>query len=254
MTGTRKRNSDAAAVLRGSGIAVWKQLEGTLAAEIRDRVFADSGRLPSENLLAERFGVNRHTVRQAIAALQSAGLVRVEQGKGAFVQQHIVDYTLGRRTRYTENIRRNKLLPGKQLLGARELPASEKVARALGLRKGKPVLMVELLDEADGQPIGLAVLYYPAARFPGLLDMLEGNTRMSEILRHFGVTDYLRASNRITTQMPTDELARLLQQPKTRPLLCVESVDVDLDGVPIKYGETVFSGDRVQLVFDPRDG
>ncbi|HEU0201661.1 MAG TPA: UTRA domain-containing protein [Burkholderiaceae bacterium] len=48
--------------------------------------------------------------------------------------------------------------------------------------------------------------------------------------------------------MPTDELAQTLRQPKTRPELCVESIDVNLDGVPIKYGETIFVGDRVQLV------
>jgi GntR family phosphonate transport system transcriptional regulator len=246
------RNPSAEAVLRGSGVAVWKQLGDVLAGEIRARSFTDSGRLPSENALAERFGVNRHTVRQAIAALQSAGLVRVEQGRGAFIQQHTVDYTLGRRTRFTENIRNNKLLPTKQVLAAREVRASEKVARALGLRKGRPVLMVELLDEADGEPVGLAVMFYPAQRFAGLLEMLDRNTRMSEILRHFGVTDYLRASNRITAQMPSDETARVLKQPKTRPLLCVESIDVDVDGVPIKYGETQFVGDRVQLLFDPR--
>ncbi|MCJ7800700.1 MAG: phosphonate metabolism transcriptional regulator PhnF, partial [Polaromonas sp.] len=30
--------------------------------------------------------------------------------------------------------------------------------------------------------------------------------------------------------------------------LCVECLDVDMLGQPIKYGETVFCGDRVQLV------
>jgi GntR family phosphonate transport system transcriptional regulator len=58
----------------------------------------------------------------------------------------------------------------------------------------------------------------------------------------------VRAQSRITTQMPDDETARLLKQPSTRPLLCVECLDVDMDGTPIKYGETVFCGDRVQLV------
>ena len=50
--------------------------------------------------------------------------------------------------------------------------------------------------------------------------------------------------------MPSDETAKLLQQPANRPLLCVQSVDVDIDGIPIKFGETVFCGDRVQLVVD----
>ena len=83
--------------------------------------------------------------------------------------------------------------------------------------------------------------------------MLNEGTRTTEILKHFGVQDYVRANSRITTQMPTDENAQLLQQPANRPLLCVECLDVDMDGVPIKYGETVFCGDRVQLVVNAGD-
>ena len=78
--------------------------------------------------------------------------------------------------------------------------------------------------------------------------MLEGGASTSDVLKRFGVQDYVRTESRITTQMPSDETARLLRQPVTRPLLCVECLDVDMLGVPIKYGETVFCGDRVQLV------
>ncbi|UUY06381.1 winged helix-turn-helix domain-containing protein [Svornostia abyssi] len=36
--------------------------------------------LPSERVLAEQFGINRHAVREAIKRLQQAGLVVVSQG------------------------------------------------------------------------------------------------------------------------------------------------------------------------------
>ncbi|HEU0201124.1 MAG TPA: phosphonate metabolism transcriptional regulator PhnF [Burkholderiaceae bacterium] len=235
-------------LLRSSGVTMWKQIAEELEAEIRNRVYAQTGRLPSKNELARRFGVNRDTLRQAVAALAQQGLVSVEQGKGAFVRQEMVDYALSRRTRFSENLLRQGLLPSKQLLTAREVPAPERAARALQVRKGTRVLLAEMLDEASGHPIGLATAYYPAARFDGLLELLSRGTETTQILKHFGVSDYLRASSRITTQMPTDELAQTLRQPKTRPVLCVESIDVDLDGVPIKYGETIFVGDRVQLV------
>jgi GntR family phosphonate transport system transcriptional regulator len=233
---------------RRSGVAVWKQIADTLSTEIRDRAFTDTGRLPSENELATRFGVNRHTLRQAVAALQSDGLVRIEPGRGMFIQHELLDYVLSRRTRFTENLLRQGLLPSKLLLTAREMPAPERAAHELKLAKGAKVLMVEMLDEANGQPIGLATAYYPALRFAGLLDMLDQGMRTTEILRHFGVEDYVRAESRITTQMPSEETARLLKQPITRPLLCVECLDADMEGRPIKYGETVFCGDRVQLV------
>ena len=233
---------------RRSGVAVWKQIADTLSTEIRNRAFNTTGRLPSENELSARFGVNRHTLRQAVAALQVDGLVRIEPGRGTFVQHELLDYVLSRRTRFSENLQRQGLLPSKQLLTARAMPAPERAAHELRLERGASVLMVEMLDEANNQPIGLATAYYPAARFEGLLEMLHGGTCTTDILRHFGVQDYVRAESRITTQMPSEETARLLKQPSTRPVLCVECLDVDMAGQPIKYGETVFCGDRIQLV------
>ena len=245
--------SPSSAPGRRSGVAVWKQIADTLGTEIRDRAFSTTGRLPSENELATRFGVNRHTLRQAVAALQVDGLIRIEPGRGMFVQHELLDYVLSRRTRFTENLQRQGLLPSKQLLTACEILAPDRVARELKIDKGTRVLMVETLDEANEQPIGLATAYYPAARFSGLLEMLGKGTRTTEILTHFGVKDYLRTRSRVTTQMPTEEAARLLKQTSTRPVLCVECLDVDMEGLPIKYGETVFCGDRVQLVVSTGD-
>lgn len=241
------------APVRRSGVAVWRQIADTLTNEIRNRSFAGTGRLPSEAELATRFGVNRHTLRQAVGVLQTEGLLRIEKGRGMFVQNELLNYTLSSRTRFSENLHRQGLLPGKQVLTARRTAAPEPVARALKLFKATPVLMVEALHEANGQPINVATAYYPADRFDGLLEMLEEGVSTSEILRRFGVEDYLRAHSRITVQMPSEETARFLKQPVARPLLCVESVDIDMQGRPIKYGETVFCGDRVQLVVATED-
>jgi GntR family transcriptional regulator, phosphonate transport system regulatory protein len=230
-----------------SGVAAWRRIADTLAREIRDRCYADSGRLPSEGELAARFGVNRHTLRQAVKSLQDDGLLRIEQGRGMFVQHELLHYPLARRTRFSENLQRQHLLPGKQLLAAREQPASERVARELRLAPAEPVLAVEAVYEAGGQPVSLAHAWYPARRFPGLLAALQADASTTEVLRRFGVEDYVRAESRITTQMPSEAVARLLRQPVLRPLLCVEGVDHDLQGRPIKFGETFFSGDRVQL-------
>jgi GntR family phosphonate transport system transcriptional regulator len=237
-----------------SGVAVWRQIADTLTTEIRDRTYAGTGRLPGEVELSSRFCVNRHTLRQAVAALQTEGLVRIEPGRGMFVQHELLDYALSRRTRYSENLLRQGLLPSKQLLTALEMPATERVAKELKLAKATPVLMVEMLDEANDQPIGLATAYYPAQRFTGLLNLLNSGSCTTDILKHFGIEDYVRLQSRVTTQMPDEETARLLKQTTARPLLCVECLDVDMQGQPIKYGETIFCGDRVQLVINTSEG
>jgi GntR family transcriptional regulator, transcriptional repressor for pyruvate dehydrogenase complex len=61
------------------------------AAEIRQSilrgVISVGARLPAERALAEQFGVNRVTVRGALARLESEGLVDVRQGSGYTVRR-----------------------------------------------------------------------------------------------------------------------------------------------------------------------
>jgi DNA-binding FadR family transcriptional regulator len=52
---------------------------------ILSRTFEPGERLPSERELIETFGVSRVSVREAIRSLEALGLVRVHQGRGAFV-------------------------------------------------------------------------------------------------------------------------------------------------------------------------
>src|SRR3989337_1135285 len=52
---------------------------------IRAGDFPPGERLPSERELVETFGVSRVSVREAIRSLETLGLVRVYQGRGAFV-------------------------------------------------------------------------------------------------------------------------------------------------------------------------
>lgn len=48
---------------RGSGVAVWRQIENELADAIAQGSLAAGERLPNEMQLAEQFAVNRHTIR-----------------------------------------------------------------------------------------------------------------------------------------------------------------------------------------------
>lgn len=73
----------AETVLRPArGTNVFESTVEQLATAIRLGVFVDGDQLPPERDLAERLGVARNTLRDAIAALRDAGLVTTRRGRG----------------------------------------------------------------------------------------------------------------------------------------------------------------------------
>lgn len=242
---------DPTRVKRGSGVSLWRQIKEQISDDIASGMIAPGSRLPTEHDLANRFIVNRHTVRRAMKALEQDGLIRIEQGRGTFVHEHVIDYPVRRRTRFTENILAQRRQPGGWVLLSERLNASADVAEALELAEGAPVFLIRSIGEADGRPINVADHYVCARRFPDIIQAFEESRSISKALAQLGVTDYYRKVTRVTARMPDVEEAQLLSQPQNRPLLLAESVNVDPDGRPIEYTVTRFAGDRVQLLFEP---
>jgi GntR family phosphonate transport system transcriptional regulator len=232
------------------GEPLWRRIERTLQGEISAGLLGPGAKLPSEPELAGRFAAHRHTVRRAVAALAQRGLVRVEQGRGSFVHDDVIAYSVGRRTRVEENLlKQNRTFSGR-LLSAREEVAEPAAAKLLGLRGRMPrVLVAETLNEADGLPVSLVRHILPALRFaafPGAYVAVGGS--VTEALAACGVTDFARLSTRISTRLPTVEEAKLLRQPPVLPVLVSDSVEATPDGTPFKLGIARFAGERVHLV------
>ncbi|GAB6051920.1 phosphonate metabolism transcriptional regulator PhnF [Magnetospira thiophila] len=233
-----------------AGEAKWRQIERILLLEISQGQFPTGQRLPTEMDMARRFGVNRHTVRQAVGALAEANVVRVEQGRGTFVQESLLDYDLSQRTRFSQIVSSRQKLPRKRLIEWEILPAKKRIAQNLQLKKKTKVLRLFSVSEADGVPVACSESFLPADRFAGLADIFSETGSLTEAFVRYGVTDYQRRETRITAQLPTRRIAALLHQPKIRPVLVTENIDVDMEGQPIECGTTSFASDRVQLLVE----
>jgi len=230
--------------------ALWKQICQDLKREILDGTLLQGQRIPTESALAQRFGVNRHTMRRALAALQAEGLLRIEQGRGTFVREHVLDYTVSRRTRFRENLSHQRLTPGGELVASGIARADASAAGFLLLPEGRELAWLEILRQADGRPVSVASHFFPLPRFRGIDDIFRRTGSITAALAELGVPDYVRQTTQITSRMPTGREAELLQLPRSKPLTVLTSVNVDLRGVPIDFGVTRYAGDRVQVVVD----
>jgi DNA-binding GntR family transcriptional regulator len=78
------RDSDAAPVQSSPR---YRDVAAELRGLVESGAWAPGDRLPSEAALAERYGVARGTIRQALAELEGAGLAETIHGKGRFVRE-----------------------------------------------------------------------------------------------------------------------------------------------------------------------
>ena len=232
------------------GVAVWRQISQTLHRDISSGGYQPGEKMPTEAMLSKRFGVNRHTVRRAISDLVDRGLVRVEQGRGTFVAEDVVEFVVGERTRFTELMSAQQRTPGTRLIRAMELPAEEMVADNLKLRAGTKVVLIERLGEADGRPISIGSHYFPSRRLPGLIAAFEERRSITRALADIGISDYLRLSTRVRSRRATAEEAQLIKVSPATPVLETLAVNCDTDGRRIEFGVSRFASNRVELRFD----
>ena len=237
-------------LVRGGGVAAWRRIAECLEAEIAAGVFAPGHKLPAEVLLAGQLGVNRHTVRRAIAFLAERGIVRATRGSGTYVEPPPLRYPIGPRTRFSEIALRAGREAWGVLASAAAVPAEGQTAEALGVALGEPVLRLATVHEADGVPISTAVTWLPLPRFEGFDRAYAGAGSITRAFAACGVADYLRLSTRIMARVVNAEEAALLELTPGRVVLVVDSVNVDANDARIQATRACFAADRVELVVE----
>lgn len=237
-------------IARGGGIAAWRQIADGIEADIGSGALAPGMQLPTESQLANRFAVNRHTVRRGLAELASRGLVRATQGRGTFVEARPIPYPIGPRTRFSEIVSRAGREAGGRLIDTAVTTADARTAAALGIAPGAPVIRLDTLRLADGTPLSLGSGYFPLPRFERLNDAYLAYGTITHALASRGVVDYRRLETRISARPASADEAAKLEVATGRLLLTVDSVNVDPDGVRIQYTRALFSADRTEIVVE----
>ena len=228
----------------------WEAIAAELRRDIAAGHLRPGERLPNEAALAQRFAVNRHTLRQAVQALARDGFVRVAQGSGTYVRELVLDYALQRRTRLSQNLAAAGETAQRELL-AHELLQGGEWARDLGVSGKARLQLMYTRASVRGRPVSLCSAAYPLPRLAGMVQAFEDTGSITAALAQLGVADYTRARSVVSCRLPTAREADALARPATQPVLVVRYVNVDAQGAPVEAGCTLFASDAVQLTVEP---
>jgi GntR family phosphonate transport system transcriptional regulator len=232
------------------GITLWRRIADDLEQAIALGTHTAGDRLPAENEIAARFGVNRHTVRRALAELTQRGLIRAERGSGTYVERQRLAYPIGARTRFSEIVGTAGRGPEGRLIGHACEPATTDIAKRLGLAAGDLVVRLEILRSADRVPISSATSWLPASLAADAARIYRARRSMTAVLAHYGIGDYRRQSTRISAATADALDAERLGLAPGRAVFIVDSIDVSPRGAPILTSRARLAADRVELVVE----
>ena len=231
-------------------IPLYHQLQCALMESIESGRWQAGEQLPTENQLAQNFGVSKITVRQALHELAALGYVRREQGRGTFVSKPKLDQGPRELTSFTEEIRRHRLTASSRVIWRRVTKPEARVAEALQLAEHEQVFVFKRLRLADGEPMGIQTAHIPVRLVPGIAKEKLENVSLYELLQtRYGLEP---ASARETYfAVAADAVsAGLLGIAPGSPVFAVERVTTLANGRPFEFVQSVMRGDRYNIILD----
>jgi GntR family transcriptional regulator len=206
-----------------------------LRTEIAKQTFPSSQQLPTEKTLMETYRVSRHSVREAVRDLIREDLVRIERGRGTFVTPPRIEQELTSLTGFVEVMLLLGRRPDARVLSVSTAAAPAGVAARLRLSEAEPVVRIERIRLADGQPISFDLTY-----LPGRL----GKKVVGEDLRIYPIFSLLedqvgivldRAEYYLEAHAADRRVARGLEVDTGAPLLVIERTVFDADQFSVDY-------------------
>lgn len=230
---------------RSSPVPLYHQLERVLRGEIERGTYQVGDLLPSEAEICQRYDVSRSVVRQTLANLASAGLVRTERGRGTFVAEaKLHERFVQRTTGFYEDLTRMGLEVRTKVLRQEVVELPLQVQEFLGVRHG---VRIDRLRSVEGRVLAYVTTYLPPERCPGIEEQdLNDRSLYAHLAAEYGlkVASGTRTVEAVAAQ---GEVAAYLEVSEGTPLLLLRSASRDASAEPLEWFEAWHRADRTMF-------
>ena len=225
-------------------LPIYYQLQELIREKIADGVWGPGDLIPSERELSEQYNISRMTVRQALNELTNEGIVRREQGRGTFVTEPKLEQRLTKLTGFTEDMRKRGLRTEARVLRLESVQAPVRAAKALQVKSGTPVVLLERLRLANGTPLALETCYLHFSGCDSLLqENLEHQSLYEVLTRKYGLVPS-RAYQQIEAGICEPRVMQLLDLHQGSAVLLIRRTTLGQNGQSFEHVVSVYRGDK----------
>ncbi len=235
---------------KSSAVPYYVQVKDGVKGLIASGELKPGDMLTTEFTLSEQLNISRLVVHRAYRELVTEGLLIRKRAKGTFVSppSHRSYTVVGPLFSVTENMARDGLKPSNKILKQEIVTASEELRRELKVPEGARVIHLCNLRMVDQLPFSIEDMYFSADRFPKLADMDMNNRSVYATLEKLYDAHPQEALDIVSAGSATREEARLLGINKSAPVMRLNRMSTDRQGLPVEYSKIVFHAERYQFV------
>jgi GntR family transcriptional regulator len=233
---------------KNSPIPIYYQLGELIKELIAKGELKPGDSLPAEREYAEKFQISRMTVRQAFTQLVNEGYLHRVQGRGTFIAERKpkIEQGLQGLTSFTEDMVSRGMKPGSQLIKFEIIPATNDIARELGIQEYGPVYEIQRIRLADDMPMALETNYISANFIKGLTEQIVNQSLYAYI------EDTLKlkidhASQVIESSVADEMEAEYLKVQEGAPVMLIQRNTFLSDGTPVEYVKSSYRADRYKF-------
>lgn len=227
--------------------AKYKQIADVLEQNIRDGLFNETKKLPTEEALMNRFEVSRNTIRKVISQLVNRGYIFQVQGSGMFLREtSVTDYiNLGSLRGLTKNLVSQNIET--KVLELEVIDADEEIAKRMQCEAGTRLYFLKCLRIVDAKPFSIEVSYFKKDIIPYLNEEIALSSVYSyfiEDLRlNIGFADKV-----ISCEKVNKENAQLLELNEGDPALLIENTVYLVNGTIFELSQSMFHYEKAKLL------
>jgi GntR family transcriptional regulator len=236
-------------IQKNSPLPIYYQLEEGIKEAIQQQELIPGEMIPSEREYAEKYGISRMTVRQALSNLVNDGYLYRQRGKGTFVAHQKIEQPLQGLTSFSEDMRSRGLEPSTRVISFTEVEASHDLAAKLEVEAGALLFELKRVRLADQLPMAYEMLYISKELAKGLTKEIAVNSIYDYVENKLGLKiqhgrQVLEASIARKTE------AEMLEVAEGAPVLLIERRTTLDTNKPFELVRSVYRADRYKFTID----
>jgi len=235
---------------KSSPIPLYHQLYEILKNKIEEDQMKSGDYLPSENKLAQMYGVSRLTVRQALSELAEEGLIEKQRGKGTIIIQPKNIENLTELRGFTDEARMTGHSTSSIVLENKLVDVPMMAMKKLKLPIQSKVILLKRLRLLDDVPYAIEWSYINPAIDTRLLNILEMDMSKFSLYEFFRNTLKLKmqyADETLEVTAVTYDSAKLLNISPENCVVLRRRFTFVYNERCVEYVQSLYRGDKYRF-------